>query len=465
MKYQYSFGVIMENKEYLSKIKEMYLETITDLPGFKTLADRTKIIDSPYFYELDKKEIVIPEHYSKFKKLVYNHSGMEKLVDEIKEYARTDFHVFLTGETGTGKELVAEALHELSNVKDKKKFVKVNCAAIPEQLIESELFGYVKGAFTGADKDKPGLFEEAHNGTLFLDEIHTISIRAQHKLFRFFTDNIINRVGATKEGKKVNVRVISASSKDLKDEAVRDKYKVDDQFYYRIEQTYLKIPSLRERGYDYFILMYHFLKKFFKVDSLEEYKMQIALLLDLAYYKWPGNVRDLENLCRQLSISKDKLIRHPGNRIKAFLQLNGLIEQLEKDDFSDEEIALLLNNSNKYLSIEKLKKEIFDTIKTAPIKQSPKQMVRFIYAFLMSDLKGNDKKNYLLLDQKSEFIIDDTSTYSELENKFKLSVLKSRYSTFKSWQKVADSLSLKRGTLYSSSWAKKLGIKLSDLAK
>jgi DNA-binding NtrC family response regulator len=206
--------------------------------------------------------------------------------------ADTPTTVLITGESGTGKELVARALHESSSRRD-KAFIKVNCAAIPKDLMESELFGYERGAFTGAVGSKPGRFELASAGTLFLDEIGSIPVEMQVKLLRALQESEFERVGGVRTI-RVDVRLIAATNSDLKKEIAQGSFRED--LYYRLNVVPIRLPSLRERASDIPLLVMHFIRKFNarlkkEVDGVEQ-----AALLHLTGYPWPGNIRELENV-------------------------------------------------------------------------------------------------------------------------------------------------------------------------
>ncbi|HQM89706.1 MAG TPA: sigma 54-interacting transcriptional regulator, partial [Exilispira sp.] len=215
--------------------------------------------------------------------------------------AGSDSTVLLQGDSGTGKELFAELIHNLSK-RSSKPFVKVNCAAIPETLLESELFGYTKGAFTGAFKDTPGKFELANGGTIFLDEIGEIPITTQAKLLRFLESREIQKLGATTPV-EVNVRIIAATNKDLPVEVAKKKFRED--LYYRLTVFPIYIPPLKERAEDIPILANHFLEKYNKelnkkISSISDEAMNI-----LKDYHWPGNIRELENIIERACVICD----------------------------------------------------------------------------------------------------------------------------------------------------------------
>ncbi|MCD6571357.1 MAG: sigma-54-dependent Fis family transcriptional regulator [Deltaproteobacteria bacterium] len=242
-----------------------------------------------------KKRLRADEQKGEF---VFVSPKMQRIKDSIEQVADTDVSILIQGESGTGKELVARSLHYSSSRAD-KPFVKVNCAALPTELLESELFGYERGAFTGAYRAKAGKFELANNGTIFLDEISEIALPIQAKLLQVLQDAVFARLGG-KQDVHVNVRIITASNKDLKKEVEEGKFRED--IYYRLNVVNIYVPSLKERIEDIPLLFEYFLDiynekygKMIHVDKDEIY----PLLFD---YSWPGNVRELKNLVKRLVI-------------------------------------------------------------------------------------------------------------------------------------------------------------------
>ena len=219
----------------------------------------------------------------------------------IFKVAVSDARVLITGENGTGKELVAQQLHQKSN-RNKQNFIEVNCAAIPSELIESELFGHVKGAFTSAVKDRSGKFEAAHNGTLFLDEISDMSLAAQAKVLRALQEKKIQRVGNEKDI-SVDVRVIAATNKNLKEEIKDGRFRED--LYHRLAVILIHVPSLAERLDDIPILTDHFIDLLIKEQGLETKSFSTEALQKLQNYQWTGNVRELRNVVERLMILGD----------------------------------------------------------------------------------------------------------------------------------------------------------------
>lgn len=216
--------------------------------------------------------------------------------------APTDSTVLVTGESGTGKELLVRALHRQSKRHD-KPFVPINCGAIPRELLESELFGHEKGAFTHAIRTRPGRFETAEGGTVFLDEIGEMDLLLQVKILRVLQEREIERVGG-QGAKKIDVRIIAATNRDLESEVSAGRFRED--LYYRLNVIPLHLPALRERGEDVLPLAEHFLKRFCAVKGRPLLTLSPDVQTVLGAYPWPGNVRELENLAERLSVLCDK---------------------------------------------------------------------------------------------------------------------------------------------------------------
>jgi two-component system response regulator GlrR len=216
---------------------------------------------------------------------------MKRVFEQAAHAAETDSTVYICGESGTGKELIARHLHVASPRKD-GPFVPVNCAAIPDTLIESELFGYERGAFTGASRSRKGIFLLAHKGTLFFDEISEMSLAMQAKLLRVFEEGEVFPLGGGKTS-KVDVRIIVASNKNLEDEVKKGRFRED--LFYRVHVIRIALPPLRERKEDIPLLARHFLKKISAKMNKEIRGFSPSALQKLIRYSWPGNVRELEN--------------------------------------------------------------------------------------------------------------------------------------------------------------------------
>lgn len=252
---------------------------------------------------LDKKQLVVENKILK-KKVSKNYEmiGESDAINLIKvmidKVAETEARVLITGPNGTGKELVAHQLHEKSE-RANFPLIEVNCAAIPSELIESELFGHVKGAFTSAVKDRAGKFEAADKGTIFLDEIGDMSLSAQAKVLRALQENMITRVGADKDI-KVDVRVVAATNKDLKVEIAEGRFRED--LYHRLAVILIKVPSLNERRDDIPLLITHFTNKIASEQGTSEKKFTKDAVKLLQEYDWTGNIRELRNVVERLII-------------------------------------------------------------------------------------------------------------------------------------------------------------------
>lgn len=252
---------------------------------------------------LDRKQLVVENKILK-KKVSKNYEmiGESEAINHIKvmidKVAQTEARVLITGPNGTGKELVAHQLHEKSE-RASFPLIEVNCAAIPSELIESELFGHVKGAFTSAVKDRAGKFEAADKGTIFLDEIGDMSLSAQAKVLRALQENIITRVGADKDI-KVDVRVVAATNKDLKKEIEEGRFRED--LYHRLAVILIKVPSLNDRREDIPLLVTHFAEKIASEQGNAVKKFSDDAIKLLQEYDWTGNIRELRNVVERLII-------------------------------------------------------------------------------------------------------------------------------------------------------------------
>jgi two-component system response regulator PilR (NtrC family) len=235
------------------------------------------------------------------RQIIGTSSVMQRVYDFISQVADTRINVLVSGASGTGKELVARAIHDQSDRAD-KPFVAINCGAIPENLLESELFGHVRGSFTGAVSNKEGLFEAADNGSLFLDEIGELSMPLQVKLLRVLQEKSIRRVGGTSD-RSVNVRLISATNRRLDEEVGAGRFRED--LFYRLNVMEIPLPTLAERREDIPLLVSHFVEKFSKEIGKAELPLEAEALEKLMVYDYPGNVRELENVVeRAVALSR-----------------------------------------------------------------------------------------------------------------------------------------------------------------
>ena len=252
---------------------------------------------------LDKKQLVVEnktlkKKVSKNYEMIGNSEAINHIKTMIDKVAPTDARVLITGPNGTGKELVAHQLHERSE-RSSAPIIEVNCAAIPSELIESELFGHVKGAFTSAVKDRAGKFEAADGGTIFLDEIGDMSLSAQAKVLRALQENLIQRVGADKDI-KVNVRVVAATNKDLKKEIEEGRFRED--LYHRLAVILIKVPALNDRRDDIPELIEHFAAKIASEQGNAVKSFSKSAIKLLQEYDWTGNIRELRNVVERLII-------------------------------------------------------------------------------------------------------------------------------------------------------------------
>ncbi|QHI36180.1 Transcriptional regulatory protein ZraR [Kordia antarctica] len=252
---------------------------------------------------LDKKELVVEnkrlkKKVSKNYEMIGDSDAIHQIKDIIEKVAPTDARVLITGPNGTGKELVSHWLHQKSD-RHKGPMIEVNCAAIPSELIESELFGHVKGAFTSANKDRAGKFEAANGGTIFLDEIGDMSLSAQAKVLRALQESKVQRVGSDKDI-KVNVRVVAATNKNLQKEIAEGRFRED--LYHRLAVILIKVPALNDRRDDIPLLIKYFAGKISKSQGTAEKKFSDKAVKLLQEYDWTGNIRELRNIIERLII-------------------------------------------------------------------------------------------------------------------------------------------------------------------
>ena len=252
---------------------------------------------------LNSKELVVEnkrlkKKVSKHYQMIGQSNAVSEIKDMIEKVAPTEARVFITGPNGTGKELVAHWIHQKSN-RSKGPMIEVNCAAIPAELIESELFGHVKGAFTSANKDRAGKFETANAGTIFLDEIGDMSLSAQAKVLRALQENKVQRVGSDRDI-KVDVRVIAATNKDLKKEISEGNFRED--LYHRLAVILIDVPALNNRREDIPLLVNHFAEKIAIEQGTAQKKFSPKAIVLLQEYDWTGNIRELRNVVERLII-------------------------------------------------------------------------------------------------------------------------------------------------------------------
>ncbi len=254
--------------------------------------------------KLVEENIILKKKVSKKYEIIGNSVPIQHIKEMIEKVAPTEARVLITGPNGTGKELVAHQIHQQSN-RSNRPLIEVNCAAIPAELIESELFGHVKGAFTSAVKDRPGKFELANQGTIFLDEIGDMSLPAQAKVLRALQEGIITRVGAEKD-QKIDVRVLAATNKDLRTEIAEGRFRED--LYHRLAVILINVPSLNERRDDIPLLLEHFVNQIAEEQGTVAKKITPEAIELLQQYDWSGNIRELRNVIERLIILGGKEI-------------------------------------------------------------------------------------------------------------------------------------------------------------
>jgi two-component system, NtrC family, response regulator PilR len=265
---------------------------------------------------------------------------MRAIFDLIQTVAPQSSRVLITGESGTGKELVARAIHE-NSLRAQAPFITINCGAFPETLLESELFGYMKGSFTGANENRQGLFQAAHGGTLFMDEIGNMSLTMQVKLYRVLQEGKVRPIGSTEES-DVDVRIIAATNKEFEKEIAEGRFRED--LYYRLSVIPIQVPALRERREDIPLLARHFLESFRKTMEKPIEGIAPEAMSKLEAYEWPGNVRELENTMeravaletgREISVRvlPDRILGYEGPSSSALKATQGMEFPPEGVDF------------------------------------------------------------------------------------------------------------------------------------
>ncbi len=387
--------------EVLTKVKELSSETkvimITAYASYESAVESMKegaydYITKPFNVDevkmiienaLQKKEAVektIPKRKEKeevkiFEGMVSNSTEMLKVFDLILKAASSKASVLITGESGTGKELVAKAIHR-NSPRGKEPFIAINCGGVPDQLLESELFGYKKGSFTGAVTDKIGLFEAADKGTIFLDEIGDLPLPLQVKLLRVAQERSFKPVGGTKEV-SVDVRIISATNIDLEEKVIKGEFRED--LFYRLNVIQVKIPPLRERKTDIPILANYFLKKYSQESGKAIRNVSAYALKVLADYTFPGNVRELENIVeRSVALETSNIILPESltlSRFKREQKKNGVAEA----DIPPEGIDLEkeVEKLEKHLLLKALQRTNGEMKKAAQLLNIPYRSIRY----------------------------------------------------------------------------------------
>ena len=295
----------------------------------------------------ENRRLLAAQQPSALSGIITRDPEMLKLCRTIEKLAQTNATVLLSGDSGTGKELLARGLHDLSQRRT-ARFVAINCAAIPENLLESELFGYDKGAFTGAAKQTPGKFETAHRGTLFLDEIGDLPLALQAKLLRFLQERVIERVGG-REGIPIDVRIVCATHQNLRDLISAGRFR--DDLYFRLAEIVLEVPPLRERPGDASLLAHAFRRRFAEEQRRGTMTLAPDAIAAIEAHAWPGNVRELENCVKRAVImAETSVIRAADVGLEPAKEDEVLNLRQVRDDAEKQAVIRVLGRANGNLS-------------------------------------------------------------------------------------------------------------------
>jgi two-component system, NtrC family, response regulator GlrR len=320
--------------------------------------------------EVESLRQLVKKKYG-FDNIIGKSEKMKKVFEQVTLAAATDSNVYIEGKSGTGKELIAKNLHVASNRKD-GPFIAVNCAAIPDTLMESELFGYEKGAFTGANKDKKGLFAESSGGTFFLDEISEMSLAMQAKILRALEEKEFYPVGS-RQTIKVDARIIAASNKNLEQEVEKGRFRED--LFYRIHVIPIKLPPLQERKEDIPLLSRHFLQKYSKEMGKDVNGFSINAMQKLMSYPWPGNIRELENtiecavaMTKRNIITQDFILPSQESNPEGLISFKDAKENFEKN-YLIQLFELTRGNVSKAAKLAgKYRADVYELIKKYNLK-------------------------------------------------------------------------------------------------
>jgi len=295
---------------------------------------------------LDNRQLHQRLEQIRFGEIVGTSAPMQEVYRKVEKIAVTDISVLITGETGTGKELIAREIHNRSP-RAAKPFVTINCGAIPENLLESELFGHVKGAFTGAVSNKQGRFQAAHTGTLFLDEIGEMPLNLQVKLLRAIQEKMVIRVGDTRT-ESVDIRILAATNRDLEKEIAEKRFRED--LYYRLNVVNLHLPPLRDRGEDVLVIARYLLSRYAKEYEAKVKGFSPNASVGIRKYNWPGNIREMENRIKKAIVLADSTVIGPddmgltADALPTILPLSKAKEKFQREYINE---VLALNNGNR----------------------------------------------------------------------------------------------------------------------
>ena len=319
-------------------------------------------------------------------RIIGEDAKLRQVVQQVHRAAATDATVLLEGESGTGKELFARAVHAVSPRAD-GPFVAINCAAIPEQLLETELFGYEKGAFTGAANRKPGRFELAHRGTLFLDEIGDLSLPLQAKILRGLEEKRFERVGGT-QSLLVDVRVVAATNRNLKVRVAARQFRED--LYFRLSVFPIQIPPLRERGDDVLILARQFVDRFCRDLNKPPLTLSPSALEELRAYSWPGNVRELQNCIERSVILCDGDTIH-GRHLN--LSFRAPVAPVPTSPWDQIDLSGTLADATRRVTMEVERRKIEQALKEAGTAQRAADLLQIGYKMLLQKIKDHGLAN------------------------------------------------------------------------
>ncbi|RME76464.1 MAG: sigma-54-dependent Fis family transcriptional regulator [Planctomycetota bacterium] len=325
--------------------------------------------------------------------------AIQDIFDILDKISPTNLPVLITGESGTGKELIAKSLHYSSPRKD-KPFISVNCAALPDSLLESELFGHKKGAFTGASQDKKGLFEMAHHGTLFLDEVGDMSLKMQRELLRVLQEGEIRPVGG-RDVIKVNARIVAATNRNLQDMLQEGSFRED--LYYRLNVIHIELPPLRERKEDILLLAEHFLQSVVREENLPPKRFAPESLKKLMEYSWPGNVRELRNFVERTALMSSNSVIGPDEILLDF-SAKPLTETSLKDTTSllvqelraelhaairEEILPELVAHQKKEQNTTVKKEDIWNQLLELPFQEAKQKFIELYLSELLKSTRYN----------------------------------------------------------------------------
>ena len=342
-------NVVLSKHNFIDE--EVFVDARTNklrfnLSAYPLFDSNGEVMDIIYVFNEFKKErklankIMGRQAIYTFDKIVGENQEFKKIIEFAKKIADSKSTILITGESGTGKEIFAQSIHNYGN-RSEEPFVAINSGAIPKNLIESELFGYVEGAFTGAKKGgQPGKFEIADRGTIFLDEIGEMPYDMQNRLVRVIEEDTVSRIGATDQ-KVVDIRIIAASNRDLREEVKKGNFRED--LFYRLNVLPIKLPPLRERKEDIPLLMNYFMKKVSKRLNKKEVPIDEKQMRELIYYEWPGNIRELENFV-ELVINMEHV---PAKVVTSSLE----VDKNEFEELKDEDLSLEYIEKNHIIKV------------------------------------------------------------------------------------------------------------------